>query len=155
MWLSAKSAWELFRSCHRTSANQPLFTSLEIPWGFFTQAVLRYLVEAYVMQESESLRIFVSKKGMIRDHPTDVHMRNLQQKAESGNTAGSESTTRFWWASYFKKSMRSVPETWGCTYDVLPQSAKGMRKQNEKSDSRAAIKGAKKLLSSDSAKTLE
>ena len=39
------------------------------------------LVEAYVTQESESSRIFVSKKGMIHDPPTDFCMRNLWQKA--------------------------------------------------------------------------
>ncbi len=66
------------RSCHRTSNNQPLFTSLEIPWELLTQAVLRYLAEAYVTQESESLRIFVSKKGMIRDCQMHICMRNLQ-----------------------------------------------------------------------------
>jgi hypothetical protein len=30
-------------SCHRTSNNQPFFMSLEIPWGFLTQAVVRSL----------------------------------------------------------------------------------------------------------------
>jgi hypothetical protein len=30
-------------SCHRTRDNQPFFTSLEIPWGFLTQAVLHSL----------------------------------------------------------------------------------------------------------------
>jgi hypothetical protein len=53
MWSSVKSAWELSRNCHRTSNNQPLFTSLDIPWGFLTQAVLWYLAEAYVTRESE------------------------------------------------------------------------------------------------------
>jgi hypothetical protein len=45
--------------------------------------------------------------------------------------------------------MRSVPETLGRMYDVLPQSAKGTKKWNEKSDSHAAKKGAKKLVSSN------
>ncbi len=35
------------------------------------------------MQESVSSRIFVSKKGIIRLHPTDVCTRNLRRKAES------------------------------------------------------------------------
>jgi hypothetical protein len=30
-------------------------------------------------------------------------------------------------ASCFKKPMRSVPEIWGCMYNVLPRSAKGTR----------------------------
>ncbi len=55
-----------------------------------------------------------------------------------------------------KKSMRSVPETWGCTYNVLPWSAKGMRTKRDKIlDSHAAEKGAKKLVSSNFAKILE
>ncbi len=102
-WSSAKSTWESSRNCHRTSNNQPLFTSLEIPWGFLTQALLCYLAGAYVTQESESPRIFVRKKGMIHDRPMDVCMRNLQQKAEMGKKTGSESTTRFPQASSFKK----------------------------------------------------
>jgi hypothetical protein len=34
---------EVQGSCHRTSHNQPFFTSLEISWGFITRAVLRSL----------------------------------------------------------------------------------------------------------------
>jgi hypothetical protein len=86
----------------------------------------------------------VSKKGMIHVCPMDVCMRNLWQKVERGKITGSESATRFLQASCFKKPMRSVPETWGHTYDVLPWSAKGTRKQDKKSDSRAAKKGMKK-----------
>jgi hypothetical protein len=66
----------------------------------------------------------VSKKGMIRIRPIYVCTRNLQQKAERGKITGSDSTTRFLRASCFKKPMRSVPEIWGRTYNVLPWSAK-------------------------------
>jgi hypothetical protein len=48
-----------------------------------------------------------------------------------------------------------VPEIWECTYDLIPQCAKGMRKWDEKLDSHAAKKGVKKLVSSKSAKKLE
>jgi hypothetical protein len=99
--------------------------------------------------------IFVSKKGVICNHPTDVCMRNLWQKAEREKITSSESTTRFPRASCFKKSMHSVPETWGHMYDVLPWSAKGTRKWDRKSDFRAAKKGAKKLVNGDLAKILE
>ncbi len=57
----------------------------------------------------------------------DVHSRNLQQKAEKGKFTGSEATTRFPPASCFEKPARSVPETWGCMYDVLARSANGIR----------------------------
>jgi hypothetical protein len=33
----------LSRSCRQTSNNKPLFASLEIPWGFLSQAVLHWL----------------------------------------------------------------------------------------------------------------
>jgi hypothetical protein len=46
-------------------------------------------------------------------------------------------------------------ETWGRMYNVLAWSAKGTKKRDEKSDSRAAKKGAKKLVSSELAKILE
>ncbi len=92
---------------------------------------------------------------MICIHPMDVCTRNLRQKAERGKITGSESATRFPQASCFEKPMRSVPEMWGCTYDVLPQSAKGTGKQDEKSDFRGAKKGAKKLVSSNLAKILD
>ncbi len=51
--------------------------------------------------------------------PTDVHTRNLRQKVEKGKFTGSEATTRFLRASYFKKPMHSVSEIWGRMYDIL------------------------------------
>jgi hypothetical protein len=87
--------------------------------------------------------------------PTDVRTRNLQQKAEKGKFTSSEATTRFRQASCFKKPTRSVPETWGRMYVVLAWSAKGTRKWDEKSDSCAAKKGAKKLVSSNFTKILK
>jgi hypothetical protein len=92
---------------------------------------------------------------MIRIRPMDVCMRNLWQKVERGKITSSESATRFPQASCFKKPTRSVPETWGRTYGVLPWSAKGTRKQDKKSDSHSAKKGTKKLVSSDFAKILK
>ncbi len=62
------------------------------------------LAEAYVMQESASLRIFVSKIGMICGCPTDICMRNLRQKMAMGKKTGSESTTRVPRASCFEKT---------------------------------------------------
>jgi hypothetical protein len=92
---------------------------------------------------------------MICIHPKDVCTRNFRQKAERGKITGSESTTRFPQASCFKKCTRSVPEIWGRMYDVLARSAKGTRKWDKKSDSHAAKKGAKKIVSCNIAKILE
>ncbi len=94
----------------------------------------------------------MTKKGTICIQTNDVRTRNLWQKVERGNFTGSEATTRFPRASCFKKPTHSVPKMWGCMYDVLAWSANGTRKRDEKSDSRAAEKGAKKLVSSNFAK---
>ncbi len=82
------------------------------------------LVEAYVMQESAHSMILCEKKTFDLQSPMDVCTRNFRQKAEMGTKTCTESTTRFPRASCFKKSMHSVPETWGGMYNVLPQSAK-------------------------------
>jgi hypothetical protein len=102
-----------------------------------------YLV-GLISRKKVELEDFESKKGMICVRPMDVCTRNLRQKAEKGKITGTESATRFLQALCLKKSMRSVPEIWGHTYDVLPWSAKGMRKLDKKFDSHAAKKGAKK-----------
>ena len=57
--------------------------------------------------------------------------------------------------SYFKKPMCSVPEIWGCMYDVLPHSAKGTINGTRNWIPVQPRKGAKKLVSSDFAKILE
>ncbi len=63
------------------------------------------------------LEDFVRKKGMIS--PTDVHSRRLLQGSERRKSACSAATTRFHERLAFEKPLRSVPETWGCMYDVL------------------------------------
>ncbi len=72
--------------------------------GSFPKLYCVDLAEAYVTQESVSLRIYVRRKGMTCDCPTDVCMRNLRQKAERGKNAGTNSCTWFPWASCFKKT---------------------------------------------------
>jgi hypothetical protein len=54
-----------------------------------------------------------------------------------------------------RKQPRCEPETWGRTYGILPGSAQGLRKRDEKLDSHAAKEGMKKLVSSNCAKNLE
>ncbi len=96
----------------------------------------------------------MGKKSMICVCLIDICTRDLRQKAERGKITDSEAITRFPRASCFEKPSRSVPEIWGRMYGILGWSAKGSRKQNEKSDSHAAKKGAKKLVSSNFAKTM-
>jgi hypothetical protein len=54
------------------------------------------LAVAYVMQESMRLRLMCRNKRerLIHDCPTDVHTRNLWQRAEMGKELGTESTSR-------------------------------------------------------------
>ncbi len=72
--------------CFEQSAKNPtinLIHKFGNPSGIPYPSCTAKLSGAYVTQESVSLRIFVSKKGMIRVHPMDVCTRNLRQKAES------------------------------------------------------------------------
>jgi hypothetical protein len=113
-------------SCHSTSNNQP--------YSQVWKSLGDSLPEQYCITQRGlchakkwSLKVFVSKIGMICICPMDVHTRNLWQKAERGKITGSECTTRFQRLSCFKKPMCSVPEIWGRMYDVLAWSAKGTR----------------------------
>jgi hypothetical protein len=87
--------------------------------------------------------------------PTDVCTRNLWQKAEKGKFTGSEATTTFPRACCFEKPMRSVPETWGCMYDVLARSANGTRNGMRNRIPVQPRKAQKKIVSSNFAKILE
>ncbi len=80
-------------SCHKTSDNQRIH---EFGYPFGDSIPGLYCV-AWLGQghASVSLRIFVRKKGMNRVQSTDVHSRNLRQKAEKGKFTCSEATTRF------------------------------------------------------------
>ena len=60
-----------------------LIHKLGNPLGIPYPSCTAWLSGAYVTQESLSLRIFVSKKGIICVCPMDIPTRNLWQKAES------------------------------------------------------------------------
>jgi hypothetical protein len=111
------------------------------------------LAEAYGMQESVSLRIYLRRKGMICNRLTDVCMRNFRQKAERGKNAGTNSGTRFPQASYFEK-MHNVSQKYGGAGTTWYLEYK--RYKNEiKNWIPVQPKGAKKLVSSDFVKILE
>jgi hypothetical protein len=121
--------------CFEQSARNPtinLIHEFGNPLGIPYPSCTAQLSGAYVTQESVSLRIFVSKKGMICICPMDICTRNLRQKVERGKITGSESTTRFQQASCFEKPTHSVPEIWGRMYDVLAQNANGTRNRPRK-----------------------
>jgi hypothetical protein len=91
---------------------------------------------------------------MILDHPMDVCMRNLWQKAERGEKAGTNSCTS---SHEHLPSRRHVmfARNMGAHVQRGTQRTKGMKILDEKLDSRAAEKGAKKLVNSNSVKILE
>ncbi len=117
-----------------------LFTSLEIPWGFHTRAVLHSLVGLMACKK-------VSVWGFL--WVRKVWFAFTQQ------TFASETFSKRQKASCFKKPTRSVPEIWGCMYEVLPRSANGTRNGMRNRIPVQPRKGAKKLVSSNFAKILE
>jgi hypothetical protein len=98
---------ECLRSCPEVVIRQAKINLYSQVWkslgDSFPKLYCIDLAEAYVTQESVSLRIYVRRKGMTCDRPTDICMRNLRQKAERGKNAGTNSCTRFPRASCFKK----------------------------------------------------
>ncbi len=76
------------------------------------------------------------------------------KKAERGKFIGSEATTRFPRASCFEKPMHSVPELLGRMYDVLAQSANGIRNGMRNRIPVQPRKAQKKIVRSDFAKIL-
>jgi hypothetical protein len=119
---------ERLENCPEAVIGQATINLYSRAWKFledsFPELYCVDLAQAYVTQESASLRIFVTKKGMICDCPIDVCFRNLWRKTEMGKKTGTESNTRFLQASCFKKTTHSVPETLGHMYNILPWSAK-------------------------------
>jgi hypothetical protein len=93
-----------------------LFTSLEIPWGFHTRAVLHSLA-GLMSREKVSVRGFLwVRKGWFA----------FAQWTFASETFGKRRKT-----SCFQKPMHSVPEIWGRMYDVPARSAKDMRTGQE------------------------
>jgi hypothetical protein len=136
----ARKARTIALSEVRGTQRSTSFTSLEIPWGFHTQAVLRSL--AGLMSRKK-----VSVWGFL--WVRKVWFAFLQRKFAPETFSKSQK------ASYFKKPTRSVPEIWGRMYSVLPCSAKVTRNGTRNQIPVQPRKGAKKLLSSDFVKILE
>ncbi len=108
----ARKARTIALSKARGTQQSTLFRSLEIPWGFHTQAVLRSLAGLMSCKK-------VSVWGFlwVRKVPFAFAKRTFAPE-----TFGKRQK-----ASCFKKPMCSVPEIWGHMYDVPARSAKGTR----------------------------
>jgi hypothetical protein len=120
-------AWVKRKEAVIRHATINLFTSLDIPWWFHTRAVLCSLARPRSRKKVSVEGFLWERKVLFVFSSTDVCTRNLRQKAEKGNFTSSEATTRFPRASCFEKTTRSVPETWGCIYNILAWSANGTR----------------------------
>ena len=105
---------ELSRRCHKTSNYQPWFMGLEIPWGFLAQTVPCWLTWGLCHTRKWGLKIFVSKKSYdLRSPNRRLHEKPLR-KGGMGEKIGTDSSTRFLWASCFKK-MCDVCQNYGGT----------------------------------------
>jgi hypothetical protein len=90
---------DCLRSCPEAVVRQVTINLYSPVWkslgDSFPELYCVDLAEAYVTQESVSLRIYVRRKGMTCNCPTSVCMRNLWQNAERGKNAGTNSCTRY------------------------------------------------------------
>ncbi len=142
------------RSGHQTSNNQTLFTSLEIPWGFLSWAVLRWLSGGLChARKCQFKNIMCEEKvwfGIAQRTfawETFGKRQNGKRRPVLIHVPGSHEHL-----ALRKRVM--CTSSMGAHVCHGTQRTKGMRKWDEKSDSRAAEKGAKKLVSSDCAKIL-
>ncbi len=95
------------------------------------------------------------RKGMICNRLMDICMRNLWQKAERGNNTDTNPCTRFPREHLASRKHIMCARNMGVPVQHGTWRNNGMTKQDEKLDSRAAEKGAKKLVSSYCVKILE
>ncbi len=117
-----------------------LIHKLEIPWGFYSRAVLCSLAGLMSRKKVSVWGFLWLRKEWFA----------FSQWMIAPETFGKRRK-----ASSFKKPMRGLPEIWGCMYDVLPLSVEGTRNGMRNWIPVQPRKGAKKLVSSNYAKVLE
>ncbi len=117
-----------------------LFRSLEIPWGFHSQAVLHNLAGLMSCKKVSVWGFWWVRKVSFE----------FTQRTFAPETFGERQK-----ASCLEKPTRSVPEIWGRMYDVPARSAKGTRNGMRNRIPVQQRKGAKKLVHSNFAKILE
>ncbi len=108
----ARKARTIALSKAQGTQQSTLFMSLEIPWGFHTWAVLHSLV-GLMSHKKVSIREFLWVRKV---------SFAFAQWTIAPETFGERQK-----ASCFEKPTRSVPEIWGCMYNVPARSAKGTR----------------------------
>jgi hypothetical protein len=155
MQSGAKSAWEVIQQLSSDKQQSTLLTSLEIPWGFQSQAVLHWLSRGLCHAKKFQFKDLDKKKRYDSQSPNGrLDKKPLERKAEWEQNAGTNYGTRFPRASYFEKMGNMCKETWGRMYNVVSGVQK-VYKRDKKLESHTTKKGAKKLVSSDVTKMLE
>ncbi len=146
---------ELSRSCHQTSNNHPWFMSLEIPWGFLAQAVLRWLSVGLCHMRKCQFEEFCEKKRFDSRLPSGC----FHEKPSAKGGTGKENRCLVYYqvpaSILLQENAWCVPQLWGRMYNVVLWRTKGMRKRDKKLVSCASKKGTKKLVSSNCAKILK
>ncbi len=108
----ARKACTIALSKAQGTQQSTLFTSLEIPWGFHTRAVLRSLAGLMSQEKVSVQRFWWVRKVWFA----------FAQRTFASETFGKRQK-----ASCFEKLTCSVPEIWGRMYNVPARSAKGTR----------------------------
>ncbi len=113
----AKSAWEVIRQLFSDKQQSTLFTRLEIPWGFQSRAVMRWLSGGLCHARKCQFQDLDEKKRYDSQSSNGhLHEKPLERKAEQGKNAGTNPGTRFPRASYFKKTHKVCQKHGGaCT----------------------------------------
>ncbi len=152
MWTSVKSAWEIFQKLSSSSNNQPLFMSLEIPWGLIAQTVLcwlsRGLCHARKCQFEDIMwgeKVWSAIAQRTFAWETFGKRRNGERKLILILVPGSHERLA-------SRKCVMCARNMGAHVQGDTRRTKGMWKQDEKLDS---WKGAKKLVSSNCTKILE
>jgi hypothetical protein len=112
-----KSAWEVVQQLSSDKQQSTLLTSLEIPWGFQSWAVLRWLSGGLCNTRQCQFEDLDEKKRYDSQSSNGhLHKKPLERKAEWGENASTNPGTRFPQASYFEKT-RTVCQKHGgaCT----------------------------------------
>jgi hypothetical protein len=152
----ARNAYTISLSKAQGTRQSTSFTSLEIPWGFHTQAVLRSLA-GLMSRKKVSVQGFLwwVRKVWFAFAQRTFAPETFGKRQKGENFTGSEFTTRFLRVSCFEKPTCSVPEIWGRMYDILAQSANSTRNRTRNRIPVQPKKGTKKLVSSNFAKILD
>ncbi len=140
--------------CFEQSARNPTINLIhEFGNPYPSSSVL--LSRAYAMQESGAWEFLWGGKEWFAFAQQTFAPETFGKRQKGGRSPVVSLLPGFLWASRFKKPTRSVPETWGHTYNLLPRSAKGTRQRVGILYYHAAKKGTKKIVSRELAKIQE